>query len=95
MDNLDIKIFITSMLLLELLDETQGESKFKHKLRFHINGTVKQLEPLLSVPIEEENLSKLLTDAVGALELIITNKVKIEDSVDDASDMLYGVDNNQ
>jgi hypothetical protein len=75
MDNLDLKIFVTSVLLLELLDETQGESKFKHKLKFHINGTIKQLEPLLSVPIEDENLSMLITDAVGALELMITKKV--------------------
>ncbi len=95
MDNLDLKIFVTSVLLLELLDETQGESKFKHKLKFHINGTIKQLEPLLSVPIEDENLSMLITDAVGALELIINNKVVIEDTDDEASDMLYGVDNNQ
>lgn len=75
MEHLDIKIFVTSMLLLELLDETEGESKFKHKLKFHINGTVKQLEPLLSVPIEDVELSRLLTDAVGALELMITKKV--------------------
>jgi len=35
---LEVKLFVTSMLLQELLDETEGDTRFKHKLRFHING---------------------------------------------------------
>ena len=35
---LEVKLFVTSMLLQELLDETQGETRFKHKLKHHISG---------------------------------------------------------
>lgn len=56
------------MLLAELLDETAGDTKFKHKTRKSINELTKQLESVLEVNIEDNLLSKLLTDSVGVLE---------------------------
>jgi hypothetical protein len=65
---LEVKLFVTSMLLQELLDETQGETRFKHQLRFHINRLQSELDRVLSVDMRDESLSKFITDAVGALE---------------------------
>jgi hypothetical protein len=88
-NNLDLKIFITSMLLLELMDETKGDSKFKFKLKYHLKGTITHLETLLSVPIKMESLSLLLTDAAGALEKIITRK--LDDDTEDKKDLHIAV----
>lgn len=65
---LEVKLFVTSMLLQELLDETQGETRFKHKLKFHINGLQRELDKILTVNMEDTSLSIFITDAVGALE---------------------------
>ena len=65
---LEVKLFVTSMLLQELLDETQGETRFKHKVKFHINGLQQQLDKVLGVNMRDESLSTFITDAVGALE---------------------------
>jgi len=66
--NLEIKIFVTSMLLQELLDETEGDSRFKHKTRFHINGLQKELDKVLTEPIDTDELSLYLSRASQALE---------------------------
>lgn len=65
---LEVKLFVTSMLLQELLDETQGETRFKHRLKFHINGLQRELDKLLTVDLKDESLSLFITDAMGALE---------------------------
>ena len=65
---LEVKLFVTSMLLQELLDETQGETRFKHKVKHHINGLQYQLDKVLGVNMQDESLSTFITDAVGALE---------------------------
>jgi len=65
---LEVKLFVTSMLLQELLDETQGETRFKHQLRFHINRLQSELDRVLGVDMRDESLSKFITSAVGALE---------------------------
>lgn len=65
---LEVKLFVTSMLLQELLDETQGETRFKHRLKFHINGLQRELDKLLTVNLEDESLSLFITDAMDALE---------------------------
>ena len=65
---LEVKLFVTSMLLQELLDETQGETRFKHKMKHHINGLQYQLDKVLGVNMQDESLSTFITDAVGALE---------------------------
>lgn len=65
---LEIKIFVVSMLLQELLDETQSETWFKHSIKFHIKKTQAELDKLLSVNLSDENLSLFITDAMSALE---------------------------
>ena len=56
------------MLLQELLDETEGDSRFKHKIRFHIKGLQKELDKILSEPIDTNELSLYLSRASQALE---------------------------
>ena len=73
---LEVKLFVTSMLLQELLDETQGETRFKHQLRFHINRLQKELDRVLSIDMRDDSLSKFITDAVGALEQSIDDLLK-------------------
>ena len=68
---LEVKLFVTSMLLQELLDETQGETRFKHKLKHHISGLQNELDKVLSVDFTDDSLSIFITDAMGALEDII------------------------
>lgn len=65
---LEVKLFVTSMLLQELLDETQGETRFKHKLKHHINGLQNELDKVLSVDMKDESLGMFIMSAVGALE---------------------------
>ena len=65
---LEVKIFVVSMLLQELLDETEGNSKFIHRTRYHINSLQQQLDKILSEPIESDELSLYLTKASKVLE---------------------------
>ena len=65
---LEVKLFVTSMLLQELLDETQGNTRFKHKLKYHINGMQNELDKVLSVEMKDESLGMFIMSAVGALE---------------------------
>jgi len=65
---LEVKLFVVSMLLQELLDETVGETRYKHQLRFHIKRVQTELDKIVSVTLEDEELSKFVTNAVGALE---------------------------
>ena len=76
---LEVKLFVTSMLLQELLDETQGETRFKHQLRFHINRLQKELDRVLSVNMQDESLSTFITQAVCALEDSIDKLLTDED----------------
>ena len=63
------------MLLQELLDETVGETKFKHKLRRDINSVTKALDTMLTVEIED-NVSLLINKATNALETVIVEELK-------------------
>tara|TARA_Y100000992_G_C20996834_1_gene364571 strand:+ start:303 stop:557 length:255 start_codon:yes stop_codon:yes gene_type:complete len=65
---LEVKLFVTSMLLQELLDETQGNTRFKHKLKHHISGLQNELDKVLSVEMQDNSLSLFIMSAVGALE---------------------------
>lgn len=73
---LEVKLFVTSMLLQELLDETEGDTRFKHKLRFHINGLQKELDKVLTVEMKDNSLSLFITDAMEALESSITKALE-------------------
>ena len=57
------KIFIVSMLLQELLDETEGRSLYKQKVKFHINGLQKELDKLLSVDVRQGGVDEVLKDS--------------------------------
>lgn len=72
---LEIKLFVTSMLLQELLDETTGNTKYKHQMRFHINRLQKELDRLLSVEMRDDNLSLFITNAMAALEDAIDKQI--------------------
>ena len=76
---LEVKLFDTSLLLQELLDETEGNTRFKHKLRFHINGMQKELDKVLSVEMSDNTLSLFITDAVSGLEGLIDKALSNED----------------
>ena len=65
---LEIKLFVTSMLLQELLDETKGNTRYKHQMKFHINRLQAELDRLLSVKMDDNTLSMFITDAMSALE---------------------------
>lgn len=74
-DTLALKIFVCSMLLQEFLDETDGNTMFKHKLKFHIKSLQKELDKLLDESIESEELSLYLTNASAVLEDALSQEV--------------------
>lgn len=65
---LEVKIFCTCLLLQELLDETVGDTKFKQKLRYHINALQKELDRVLGVELGDNELSLIISRATEALE---------------------------
>ena len=71
---LEVKLFVTSLLLQELLDETQGETRFKHKLKHHISGMQQQLDKVLGINMNDDSLSMFINQAVDALSSIVTGK---------------------
>jgi len=77
MKNLEVKLFVVATLLQELIDETDGKSQYKNNLKFHLRETQKALDKLLSVPLDTDRLSLLLSEATQALEESI-DKVPIE-----------------
>lgn len=72
---LEVKLFVTSMLLQELLDETEGKTRYKNRMRYHINGLQNELDKLLGVQMDDNTLSIFITDAMSALEDSIDSKV--------------------
>ena len=72
---LEIKLFVTSMLLQELLDETKGNTRYKHQMKFHINRLQAELDRLLSVELRDDNLSLFITNAMAALEDAIDKQI--------------------
>jgi hypothetical protein len=68
MKNLEVKIFVTAVTLLELLDETDGDTKFKNKLRYHLNGVEKEINKIVSVSLDHNDTSLLISNASQALE---------------------------
>ena len=79
MDKLAIKIFITAMLLQDLLDETEGKSYFKLRVKKHISKLKRDLNTLLDEEISQNELSLLLTNAANALEKSLDVKLNEDD----------------
>jgi len=75
-NQLEVKLFVTSMLLQELLDETDGNTRFKHKLKFHIRGMQCELDKVLSVILNDNELSLFITNAISALEESIDDNLE-------------------
>ena len=65
---LEVKIFCACLVLQELLDETVGETRFKHKLRYHTNALQKELDRVLGVKLGSDELSLIISRATEALE---------------------------
>jgi hypothetical protein len=74
-NNLELKIFVTALLLQELLDETIGETRFKHQLRRDINNMTKGLDNMLTVKLDN-NVSLLINKATNALETAIEEELE-------------------
>ena len=49
-----------------MLDETEGHTNFKHKVRYHVNSLQKELDKILDVEFEEDNVSLLISHATKA-----------------------------
>ena len=75
MKNLEVKIFVAATLLLHLLDETDGNTKFKHKMRHHVNGTITGLEGLLEVSMDNNDVSLMITKSLISLEESINKEL--------------------
>jgi hypothetical protein len=74
MKNLHFKIYIISTVLLDLLDETEGDTRFKNKLRFHINKTIKELEK-----ITETSTTNQASQLVNEIWTSIEEQLKVLD----------------
>ena len=68
MKHLELKIVATTLMLQELLDETVGKNKYKHKIKWHCNELSKHLEKLTDHEMLDNNVSLLVTDAINSLE---------------------------
>tara|TARA_B100001094_G_C17715545_1_gene569420 strand:+ start:368 stop:604 length:237 start_codon:yes stop_codon:yes gene_type:complete len=68
MKHLELKIVATSLMLQELLDETVGDNRYKHKIRWHCTELTKLLEKLTDHEMLDNNVSLLVTDAINSLE---------------------------
>tara|TARA_R110002020_G_scaffold122805_1_gene278673 strand:- start:53 stop:298 length:246 start_codon:yes stop_codon:yes gene_type:complete len=66
--NLELKIYVVSSLLQELLDETDSDTRYKYRLKQTINRLQKNLDQMLDLNIDTDELSLYLSNAGQALE---------------------------
>ena len=66
--NLELKIYVVSSLLQELLDETDSDTRYKYRLKQTINRLQKELDQMLNLEIDTDVLSLYLSNAGQALE---------------------------
>ena len=66
--NLELKIYVVSSLLQELLDETGSDTRYKYRLKQSINILQKDLNQMLDLKIDTDVLSLYLSNAGQALE---------------------------
>jgi|TARA_R110000803_G_scaffold177643_3_gene239987 hypothetical protein len=74
-DNLELKIFAAALLLQELLDETVGETRFKHKMRHSINVMSKELDKVLTVEVAND-VSILVNKVIQAIDDTIEKELQ-------------------
>ena len=65
---LELKIFVTMTLLQELLDETEGRTNYKDKVKRKISQLNECLEQTLDIEIDTDELSLYLSNATQALD---------------------------
>jgi len=58
--NLELKIYVVSSLLQELLDETGSDTRYKYRLKQSINRLQKDLDQMLNLEIDTDVLSLYL-----------------------------------
>ena len=63
------------MLLQELLDETEGNTRYKYRLKNRINALQKELDQLLNESIDSDELSLYITNASAALDKALDQKL--------------------
>jgi len=71
----DFKIYTVATVLIDLLDQTEGNSAYKHKLKFHINKTIKELEKI-TVRTGTEQTDQLVNATWEAIHKNIDEKLK-------------------
>ena len=78
MSNLEVKIFVVSLLLQELIDETHGDTRFKHQLKYNLRQAQKSLDNILSVKYDSDELSLFISEATKVLEEFVDSKLDDE-----------------
>ena len=71
MNRTEVKTYIVSVLLVELLDELEGTSAFKHKVKFHAKQLAAELVKLNDVKITGEELTQTITNALIAIDDVL------------------------
>lgn len=71
MNRTEVKTFIVSVLLVELLDDLEGTSAYKHKVKFHAKRLAAELIKLNDVKISVDELSQTITNALNALDDVL------------------------
>ena len=71
MKRTEVKTYIVSVLLVELLDELEGTSAFKHKVKFHAKQLAAELVKLNDIKITDEELTQTITNALNAIDDVL------------------------
>ena len=71
MNRTEIKTYIVSVFLVELLDEMEGTSAYKQKVKFHAKQLAAELVKLNDVKITGDELTQTITDALNALDDVL------------------------
>lgn len=71
MNRTEIKTYIVSVFLVELLDEMEGTSAYKQKVKFHAKQLAAELLKLNDVKISGDELTQTITNALNALDDVL------------------------
>lgn len=71
MNRTEVKTYIVSVLLVELLDELEGTSAYKQKVKFHAKQLAAELVKLNDVKITGEELTQTITNALNAIDDVL------------------------
>ena len=71
MNRTEIKTYIVSVFLVELLDEMEGTSAYKQKVKFHAKQLAAELLKLNDVKISGDELTQTISNALNALDDVL------------------------